>query len=107
LKSLPLSQTGLHTVERRRELPKVVVLNHRQALAVIAPCNPLSPLPSTAPTRRLTRPVCGSTHFRDRHLRHGDLEKHLRASRESVVSNVVYFETAFNSVRACSIWSYA
>jgi hypothetical protein len=33
LKSLPLSQTGLHAVERRT---KVIVLNHRQALAEVA-----------------------------------------------------------------------
>jgi hypothetical protein len=30
-----------------------------------------------------------------------------RANYESVVSNVVYFETALSSVRAWSIWSYA
>ena len=39
LKSLPLSQSGLHTVERRRERAEIIVLNHRQALAVIAERN--------------------------------------------------------------------
>jgi hypothetical protein len=33
---LPLSQTGLHAVERRRQRTKVIVLIHRQALAVVA-----------------------------------------------------------------------
>ena len=36
LKSLPLSQTRLHAVERRRQRTEVIVLNHRQALAVVA-----------------------------------------------------------------------
>jgi hypothetical protein len=36
LKSLPLRQSGLHTVERCRERAEIVVLNHRQALAVVA-----------------------------------------------------------------------
>ena len=36
LKSLPLSQTRLHAVERRRQRAEVIVLNHRQALAVVA-----------------------------------------------------------------------
>src|SRR3954466_5853108 len=36
LKSLPLSQTRLHTVERGRQRTEVIVLHHRQALAVVA-----------------------------------------------------------------------
>ena len=36
LKSLPLSQSRLHAVERRRQRAEVIVLNHRQALAVVA-----------------------------------------------------------------------
>ena len=36
LKSLPLSQTRLHAVERRRQRSKVIILNHRQPLAVVA-----------------------------------------------------------------------
>ena len=36
LKPLPLSQTGLHAVERRRQRAEVVVLNYRQAVAVVA-----------------------------------------------------------------------
>ena len=36
LKSLPLSQTRLHAVERRRQRTQVVVLNHRQTLAEVA-----------------------------------------------------------------------
>ena len=36
LKSLPLSQTRLHPVERRRQRAQIIVLNHRQALTVIA-----------------------------------------------------------------------
>ena len=36
LKSLPLSQTRLHPVKRGRQRTEVIVLNHRQALAVIA-----------------------------------------------------------------------
>jgi hypothetical protein len=39
VKSLPLSQPGLHAIERRRERAEIVVLNHRQALAVIAERN--------------------------------------------------------------------
>ncbi len=35
LKSLPLSQTGLHAVKRRRQRAQVIVLNHGQTLAVI------------------------------------------------------------------------
>ena len=42
LKSLPLSQTGLHAVERRRQRAEVIVLNHRQALAVVAGRNTFS-----------------------------------------------------------------
>src|ERR1700751_937347 len=41
LKSLPLSQTGLHAIERRRQRTEVIVLNHRQALAVVASRNAL------------------------------------------------------------------
>ena len=40
LKSLPLSQTRLHAVERRRQRAQVIVLNHRQALAVVPGRNP-------------------------------------------------------------------
>ncbi len=36
LKSLPLSQTRLHAVERCREHAEVIVLNHRHALTVVA-----------------------------------------------------------------------
>ena len=42
LKSLPLSQTRLHAVERRRQRTEVIVLNHRQALAVVAGRNTFS-----------------------------------------------------------------
>jgi hypothetical protein len=35
VKSLPLSQSRLHAVERRRERAEVIVLNHRQPLAVV------------------------------------------------------------------------
>jgi hypothetical protein len=48
LKSLSLSQTGLHAVERRRQRTEVVVLNHRQALAVVTSGNPLSCLGEVA-----------------------------------------------------------
>jgi hypothetical protein len=43
LKSLPLRQSGLHTVERCRERAEIVVLNHRQALAVVTGSNTLCP----------------------------------------------------------------
>jgi hypothetical protein len=39
---LPLSQARLHAVERRRERSKVIVLNHRQALAVVTGRNTFS-----------------------------------------------------------------
>ena len=42
LKSLPLSQTRLHAVKRRRQRAEVIVLNHRQALAVVAGRNTFS-----------------------------------------------------------------
>ena len=42
LKSLPLSQTRLHAVERRRQRTEVIVLNHRQALAVVTGRNTFS-----------------------------------------------------------------
>jgi hypothetical protein len=42
LKSLPLSQTRLHAVERRRQRAEVIVLNHRQALAVVTGCDTFS-----------------------------------------------------------------
>jgi hypothetical protein len=32
---LPLSQTRLHAVERSREHAQVIILNHRQTLAVV------------------------------------------------------------------------
>jgi hypothetical protein len=41
LKSLPLSQTRLHAVERRRQRPEIIILNHREALAVISGRNAL------------------------------------------------------------------
>ena len=40
LKSLPLRQSGLHTVERCRERAEIVVLNHRQTAAVVARRDP-------------------------------------------------------------------
>ena len=42
LKSLPVSQTRLHAVERRRQRAEVVILHHRQALAEITGRNTLS-----------------------------------------------------------------
>lgn len=41
LKSLPLSQSGLHAVERRRQRTEVVVLHHRQPVTVVAGRDPL------------------------------------------------------------------
>jgi len=40
---LPLSQTRLHPVKRRRQRAQVIVLNHRQALAVVTRRNTFSP----------------------------------------------------------------
>src|SRR5262249_12064669 len=42
LQSLPLSQTRLHPVERRRQRAEVVILHHRQALTEITGRNTLS-----------------------------------------------------------------
>jgi hypothetical protein len=39
---LPLSQTGLHAVERGHQYAEVIVLDHRQALAVVAGPDPHS-----------------------------------------------------------------
>ena len=44
LKTLPLSQTRLHPIERRRQRPQIIILNHRQPPTVITSPNPLSPL---------------------------------------------------------------
>ena len=48
LKSLPLSQTRLHAVERRRQRTEVIILNYRQPLAVVASCNSFSSLGEVA-----------------------------------------------------------
>ena len=48
LKSLPLSQTRLHAVERRRQRAEVIILNYRQPLAVVASCNSFSSLGEVA-----------------------------------------------------------
>jgi hypothetical protein len=45
---LPLSQTRLHAVERRRQRTEVVVLNHRQPLTVVASRNTLGSLGEVA-----------------------------------------------------------
>ena len=42
LKSLPLSQSRLHAVERRRQRAEIVVLHHRQPLAVVPGRNTFS-----------------------------------------------------------------
>ena len=60
LKSLPLSQTGLHPVERRGQRTEIVVLNHRQTLAVVACRNTFSSL------RRGRESVAGTARTRSR-----------------------------------------
>ena len=42
LKSLPLNQTRLHAVERRRKRTQIIVLNDRQTLAVVTGTHPYS-----------------------------------------------------------------
>ena len=68
LKPLPLSQSGLHPVERRGEGTEVIVLHHRQTLAVIPRRNAFGAF-SEIPNRSQGRP-------KDSAERNGQREAH-------------------------------